>query len=140
LKNLKHILYTSIAVALLSKQELESLLKQARDNNEKADVTGLLLYTKGSFMQVLEGPETSVDDIYDAIKQDTRHKDVVTLFDGPISERHFDQWAMAFNGQDGEAIEGLSDFLHPFKSKDETKIPEGKVKELLLRFRDINKH
>jgi hypothetical protein len=136
---IKHILYTSVATAKLSEQQLEQLLSQARAKNIQHQVTGILLYRGGSFMQVLEGPSENVDAIYASIIKDSRHKNVVTLCDSPIAERDFAQWAMAFNGKEDEHVEGLSDFLHPFRSADECNIPEGAVKQLLKTFRHINK-
>ncbi|GAA0858412.1 BLUF domain-containing protein [Aliiglaciecola litoralis] len=139
MSGLKHLLYTSVAKKELEQHELEGLLAQSRANNAQADVTGLLLYRNGCFMQVLEGPESKVDTLYASISADTRHKNVFLLYESAISERDFAQWSMAFNGNESEKVEGLSDFLHPFRSQDEKRISEGAIKQLLKRFRQINK-
>ena len=51
------LIYVSIATKPFSAAELVDLLKHARRNNEKAEVTGMLLYKEGNFMQALEGEE-----------------------------------------------------------------------------------
>ncbi|MBK9207916.1 MAG: BLUF domain-containing protein [Anaerolineales bacterium] len=63
------IIYVSTSVRLLSDDELMDILKVSRENNSVSDVTGLLLYKGGNFMQVLEGPEDVVNALYEKSKQ-----------------------------------------------------------------------
>ena len=135
---LKQVVYTSVSAQQLSKSDIEELLATSRKNNAERQITGLLLYRNRSFIQALEGPAQSVYDIFESIKNDKRHTNVSCLWDENITNRHFPNWAMAFNNQDNEELEGLSDFLHPFNSKDELEISTGAVKTLLMRFRQIN--
>lgn len=135
---LKQLVYTSVEARELSKSEIKEILASSRKNNAEKGITGLLLYRNHTFIQALEGEEQNVTDIFNAIKADKRHTEVATLWFESISNRHFPNWAMAFNNQDNEELEGLSDFLHPFKSKDELDISTGAVKTLLKRFRQVN--
>ena len=48
--------YVSNASRLMSSASLSMLLRQARASNKRHDITGMLLYKDGSFLQVLEGP------------------------------------------------------------------------------------
>jgi hypothetical protein len=48
-----HIVYASSALQLFTKPELQTLLEKARQNNAKLNVTGMLLYKDGNFMQAL---------------------------------------------------------------------------------------
>lgn len=136
---LVQLIYSSNAKEAFSVGELEGILTASRKNNIDADVTGMLLYRQGSFIQVLEGPEKHVKTIYARIVTDNRHKNVTVLYEGTIQQRDFPSWAMAFNGFEGDALTGLSDFLHLFRSKDEQTLSEGSAKQLLRRFRAINK-
>ena len=43
------------------------LLEQSRTRNQKQHITGMLLYLNGTFIQVLEGAEKDVNEIYAAI-------------------------------------------------------------------------
>lgn len=136
---LKHLVYISSATQLFTREGLEELLNTARENNSREHVSGMLLYRGGNFIQVLEGPSSAVDQIFASIEQDSRHKDVTVLLDEAITRCDFRDWSMAFNGNDQEKIEGLSDFLKPYASRDELKMPEGTVKKLLSRFKIANK-
>lgn len=78
--------------------EIASILDVARANNRRNDITGALLYTGGRFAQVLEGPLAKVEAIFEQIQTDPRHYDVHVLQFGPVAQRCFAQWNMAFAG------------------------------------------
>lgn len=80
------------------RQELQSILTTCRRNNERQGVTGALLYNAGSFAQVLEGTLEDVAAVFERIQRDDRHTEVTVIQSGPISKRHFPDWAMAFAG------------------------------------------
>lgn len=68
--------YESVAVNKMSGKEMDELLEQARADNERDDITGCLIYYMGGFIQVLEGNKEKVQNLYDRIKGDKRHKNV----------------------------------------------------------------
>lgn len=111
-----HIVYQSSAVGNLSVQELKQLLRQSRLNNLKADVTGLLLYCDGNFLQVLEGAETTLHNLYGKIKADSRHTHVSTLSEGLIEQRIFSDWTMGFQFLSGEDFARLMGYINPFRT------------------------
>jgi hypothetical protein len=90
------LIYFSSATRELSDSELEELLEQARSRNAKQNVTGMLIYAEGTFMQVLEGSRSDVHDIYSSILRDPRNKDNIELTEMVISERNFSDWSMFF--------------------------------------------
>jgi hypothetical protein len=49
------LVYVSSATKPFSPDELSELLAQARVDNAALGITGMLLYSNGNFMQVLEG-------------------------------------------------------------------------------------
>ena len=109
------LIYVSSSVKLLNDQELLDILKVSRQKNEKFDITGILLYKGGNFMQVLEGPEAQVEQLYETIKKDPRHKNVNIISRETIQKRQFPSWEMAFQNLDSSAIKdepGYSQFLH----------------------------
>jgi hypothetical protein len=108
------LVYVSFANQDLSEDELREILKKARENNQKLDVTGMLLYRNGFFIQALEGEEAVVSPLYEKIKQDPRHRSVVQIHKSPIRKRSFEDWSMGFQyieNKDLEALDGFSDFL-----------------------------
>ncbi len=90
------VLYRSRATAPLSEEQMQQLLEAARQFNVEHRISGLLLHSAGYFVQVLEGPEDVVRDLYATIQQDARHTQVVTVSAGQVAERHFAGWSMAF--------------------------------------------
>ncbi len=90
------IIYVSSATYLFSQAELLALLEQSRANNEKSGITGILLYRDGNILQLLEGAVESVQGLYQKIEQDPRHKGTIVLWEGPVAERDFPDWRMAF--------------------------------------------
>jgi hypothetical protein len=88
------IIYVSSAVNPFSDAELDALLVDARTFNKAADITGVLLYADGNFMQCLEGPTDSVLRAYDRILSSRRHKGLIEFNRSNIEARSFDSWKM----------------------------------------------
>ena len=74
---------------------MEQILETARVNNRRQNVTGALLYNAGYFAQVLEGPRASIEDVFERIQRDSRHRDITVLECSAIGSRDFPHWAMA---------------------------------------------
>ncbi len=94
--SLIQLVYVSAATHLFSEQELAEVLACARKNNAALSITGMLVYSEGSFMQVLEGAETAVDELFNKIGTDERHGHVIRLMRNAISARSFGAWTMGF--------------------------------------------
>lgn len=106
--------YVSSATELLTVPQLLDLLADIRPTNESLGLSGLLLYSDGNIIQVLEGPQGAVESTFAAILDDPRHKDVILMLREPIEERAFPDWSMGFRNvsqADVERVEGLSAFL-----------------------------
>jgi hypothetical protein len=91
-----HVLYCSQATYFPSEAQLQDLLAWSRTYNAQHAITGLLLYSDGRFMQLVEGPEKVIHALFDRIQQDERHQQVRTLSEGPGAQRWFTDWHMAF--------------------------------------------
>lgn len=90
------MLYVSAATELLSDADLDDILSKSRRNNTRDDVTGMLLYADGSFLQVLEGEETAIRQVYERISRDPRHHRIVEVAQQTIDQRDFPDWSMGF--------------------------------------------
>jgi hypothetical protein len=133
------LIYVSTSVKLLSNEELLDILKVSRENNESRDITGMLLYKGGNFMQVLEGPDEAVNTLFEKIKDDPRHKDVFVISREQISARQFPAWEMAFQNLDNPEIKnepGYSQFLHDEFTADVYRQNPLRAYIMLLTFRD----
>lgn len=105
--------YTSVANHALSDAELETLLKQSRSNNADLDITGMMLYDRGRFVQMLEGKPEQVEELYNKICMDDRNSEHIVLEKSSVDNRVFDGWTMAFKRvteQDRKSIDGYDDF------------------------------
>jgi len=91
---LVRLLYASRAAASVDAEALAAILKQSKANNPLCGVTGVLCFSGGIFLQVLEGGRTVVSQLYNRIAGDARHTDVVLLNYEEVSERRFAGWAM----------------------------------------------
>lgn len=88
--------YESVEAKRISSAEMEDLLEQARENNQKNKITGCLVYYNGRFIQILEGEREVVLNLYKKIQQDARHKEVHLFSDDDIEERTYPNWGMAY--------------------------------------------
>jgi len=138
---LKSFVYVSSAVRLMTPPELLNLLRQARENNARDQITGMLLYKDGNFMQAFEGEEEKVTHLHGKILADPRHKDIITLLKEPLEERRFGDWSMAFQNVDllsEDERDAVSPFLNqPFDKNYFGDNPNNALK-LLLSFRKSN--
>lgn len=89
-----HCAYTSVLAPDYSEAELVPILTKARRTNATLQATGILLSHQRSFFQVLEGPRSRIDALYERISGDPRHTAVTQLVNEPISERSFRDWTM----------------------------------------------
>ena len=91
---LVRLMYASRATESVNQEALATILKKSRQHNPGTGVTGVLCFSEGLFLQVLEGGRMAVNQLYNRIAHDTRHRDVVLLSYEEISERRFAGWAM----------------------------------------------
>ena len=91
---LVRLMYASRAVPALDQEELVTILRQSKANNPSTGVTGVLCYSGGIFLQVLEGGRSAVNKLYNRIGADPRHTDVELLLYEEIGERRFASWSM----------------------------------------------
>jgi len=90
---LKRVIYVSEKTDF-SETCLNSIIDSSERNNPKDLVTGSLLSGSNSFLQLVEGPPLSVDNLFLKISKDNRHKNIVKLCDEMIRDRLFSSWSM----------------------------------------------
>ncbi len=91
---LVRLMYASRAAASVDHDALQAILKKSKANNPALGVTGVLCFSGGIFLQVLEGGRMPVNRLYNRIAADPRHGDVVLLSYDEIDERSFAGWSM----------------------------------------------
>lgn len=93
---LARLLYASRMAKGVNPSGLIHILEASKRNNEKLKVTGVLCYAPAGFLQVLEGPSESVNELYRRIVQDPRNESPTLLSYTEIAKRNFPDWSMAY--------------------------------------------
>jgi hypothetical protein len=91
---LVRLMYASRAAAAIDQDELVAILRKSKANNPAHGVTGVLCFSEGIFLQVLEGGRSAVNALYNHIASDPRHSQVELLCYEEIGERSFAGWSM----------------------------------------------
>lgn len=87
---------SSAAPGFGSPRDLEALMAFSRPRNHDRGLSGILLHHQGRFMQVLEGTQTAVEDLFARITRDRRHTAVTRMLARPVTGRLFGDWSMAY--------------------------------------------
>ncbi|WP_445385538.1 BLUF domain-containing protein [Robiginitalea sp. IMCC44478] len=90
------ITYRSLAKKDIRPEDIDEILRISKKKNSLRGITGCLVFNQGYFIQILEGSEKYVREVYTTIKLDPRHSLVEILSEGEIEERLFDKWEMAY--------------------------------------------
>jgi hypothetical protein len=135
---MEYLVYVSTAKKMMEDADLLELLTQSRERNLKHNVTGVLLYSEGTFMQVLEGERDDVYKIYASIEQDLRHRNIIKLITGPADKRVFPNWSMAFASVNAETLEVIEGYFNAAKQSFESDNKHATV-IMLKTFIDANK-
>jgi len=116
-----HILiYYSKATRLMKKADLDLLLEESCSWNAVHGLTGILAYIEGTsenhkearFMHVLEGAEEELNIVFEKIKCDSRHHQIVLLKKEHINTRTFSQCSIKHEHIDLSANLNLKAFFN----------------------------
>jgi hypothetical protein len=94
---LLQLVYISSARQIISEDICANILAKSRPNNERADISGLLVAGQRRFLQALEGPTDAVRATFARILSDHRHYACVLLGERYSDVRQFGDWAMGYS-------------------------------------------
>ncbi len=115
------ISYVSTANSDLNQDEVAEILEQTEIRNNNMGVNGLLIYSGGNFFEVIEGEETKIKDLFENIKEDPRHRNIMMVFEKEIDKPLFDDKEANFiskNTKHGQMK--VENFLDYIKDLDES--------------------
>jgi hypothetical protein len=92
--SLHQIIYTSQASEQFNKRNLLDLLHTSRGYNTIDNISGLLMHRNGYFLQIIEGEQDVVENLFQRLSNDTRHKNIKMILDRTVESRLFSNWAM----------------------------------------------
>ena len=92
---------------------MRSIQRVSRKRNPAMGISGLLAYSSGTFVQVLEGEQANVETLYGQLQSDPRHSNLEVLHRGETAERLYASWGMGSVFRMGQAqdAEQRRDFL-----------------------------
>ena len=88
--------YVSSAKESLTNIDLEHLFFVNNRNNSELDISGILVYNNGNFLQILEGEKHTIDNLFLKISKDSRHNNIIELINAPTFERIFKDYESGF--------------------------------------------
>lgn len=91
---LGHLLYISEAAEPMTASQLEAIRTTSVRYNAEHDITGVLFYSAGHFVQLLEGDTEAIHTLFEKIATDPRHHHIDLLVLRPVNQRLFADWNM----------------------------------------------
>ncbi|MFD2571906.1 BLUF domain-containing protein [Spirosoma soli] len=135
------IVYFSSSVDSFQEEDLLTILQQSRQNNLKHGITGVMLYVRGSILQVLEGEKEAVETLYKRIKQDKRHKEVIMVLNRPITQRLFPTWSMAYETITVQQLDDIKSIIDLDKKEESAATAEDHIILRTIKlFYESNRH
>lgn len=108
------LIYISTTSIEPTASELLYLLEQARSRNFQRHITGMLLYSNRTYLQVIEGEAKDVREVYGAICKDPRNEGQVILREAEIINRDFPDWSMGFQNLESSSPKDMPGFVEVF--------------------------
>jgi hypothetical protein len=75
-------------------QVLDDIRAVAKARNQLRNVTGVLFFENGRFLQLLEGEVSMLRQLMVELHKDPRHTDIMVLIDEPTDTPKFPDWQM----------------------------------------------
>lgn len=82
------------STGLSSPSTLNDISETAVERNQLDDITGILCYGNGYFLQCVEGSEQALTNLKNRLLVDDRHKEIKILDFSEITERRFASWSL----------------------------------------------
>jgi hypothetical protein len=131
---MRSIALFSTAVAPMSAEALAALGEERAEIDGHVGITGMLLHKQGDFLQVIEGRDSVIRDMFFRISTDPRHKGVRKISERDIRQREFDGQMLPFKNLD--VLPQGAPFLNPFSYDAFAAEPELAMLALAFFFRN----
>ena len=131
------LVYVSAEVGYEETKSILSQREKLQKRNNKIEITGVLLYENGSFLQILEGNEKKVNATYKRILNDTRHKNIVKLATLYTKERQFSDYSIGYLSIVTKDLQEINGFENYFENHNTfLDINDQQIKNLLNAFKN----
>lgn len=93
-KKIVRIVYSSRVAGSFGFKDVKELSMKAAEYNRSLDITGLLIYGGGQFLQIIEGDSEAVNKLFFKIAKDPRHEHISIIDFDDYVIRQFKSWNM----------------------------------------------
>jgi hypothetical protein len=93
---LRRLAWSSVPSPSFSAARLNEIIAPARRNNERNHISGMLLFTGANFLEILEGGELDLRDLWLRLERDHRHCDLLRIGVDLSGERWFPEWRIGY--------------------------------------------
>ena len=100
-----HLVYLSQARDNITYTDIQNILNSSRKYNKINEISGVLIYRDGYFLQLLEGNEELVLETLSRIVRDRRQHHLQTIIEATSNQRIFEAWSMHFFDADTATTE-----------------------------------
>lgn len=92
----RQIAFSSRARPGLRPADTSNIIGTSRSNNARDGITGALIYSGESFLQLVEGADAALTALWRRLADDDRHRQLASLFDRAIAKRAFNAWRAGY--------------------------------------------
>lgn len=108
--SLYRLVYTSVPKSI-GQADIDDILNASRQNNERDNLTGMLLFTSDFFVQVIEGSCETLSERLITIGHDPRHKKLQLRSFEQVDERLFAAWDMHYVAHNQASLAAYGGFF-----------------------------
>jgi len=83
------ISYVSTIHQFLTDSDITELFDFVKTTNNSLNIKGILLFSDGNFFQILEGEKSVIVELFKKVQKDSRHYDLIKIFDHKMIEPSF---------------------------------------------------
>lgn len=130
------LIYASRPTVEVNEALINDILTKALSRNYALQISGLLVFYHGAFMQLIEGNKDALDELFGSIRQDKRHDDIRVLLETESRNRCMPTWAMGFTMGDefSAGIKDRSFYISCDQARDFCKLMPESVGNLFIDF------
>ena len=107
--SIMQLIYMSTPLESVSEADLLTLVRDAQKYNTSSNISGFLIADTKNIVQLIEGSQKDVNNLFDKIKKDIRHTNIEVLYKETSNER-----VMPFLGMGLCFINSMINFNYDF--------------------------
>jgi limonene-1,2-epoxide hydrolase len=84
--------YVSTLTKAFAESDLSAAVEHFYNKNSTSDITGIMIVSGNKIMQTIEGDPDRIDSLFEIIKNDPRHDNVVLIYRADLAFRKHGSW------------------------------------------------